>query len=244
MKIDVFGAILIDQCIDDKGETTESIGGSGLNIARGLHLLGHDVQYISNIGNDVYKDTVFKTLELSSFPTQSITIRQGKTGLFISQNNQMKSVERGVNALPLTLDTGLLRNECAIITTEIHESSLEKILSFNWKNIFLDIGPRPQILDNLSLPQNCVTIGNVEENKIKTSQIVKLGPKGANWNDIKVPGSNMPLPYTVGAGDLFDTILIDNILKGKSKKTALSSAVEHAEKGCYIKNTFKLEGLI
>lgn len=244
MKIDVFGAILIDQCIDARGELTESIGGSGLNIARGLHLLGHDVQYISNIGNDVHKDTVLKALELSNFPIQGIAARQGKTGLFLSQNNQVKSVERGVNALPLILDTSLLRNECSIITTEIHETSLEKILSYNWKSIFLDIGPRPQILNNLPLPQNCVTIGNIKENKIKTSQIVKSGPKGANWNEIEVKGSNMPLPYTVGAGDLFDTILIDNILKGKSKQTALRSAVEYAEKGCYINNTFKLEDIV
>lgn len=244
MKIDVFGAILIDEYIDDAGKKTESIGGSGLNIARGLHLLGHDIRYFSNIGSDEKKDTILKELKNNNFSIEGISIKQGMTGVFTSQNDKMIAVDRGVNAMPLTIDTSLLRNECAIITTELQESSLEKILSYPWRQIFLDIGPRPYILSTIPLPKNCITLGNILESKKFPCQIVKLGPAGAKWDNIVVKGNNTPLPYTIGAGDVFDTILIDNILNGKDRKTSLETALEYAEKSCNIQNSFKLAYIV
>lgn len=246
MKIDVFGAVFLDRYIYEECDETrivESIGGSGLSIALGLHLLGHDVKFYGNIGQDDRKIKIFNILEENYFEAESIAVKRGVTGLFIAKNDKVTSVERGVNAEPLTINEELLRRECAVVTTELNTISLQKILSFNWKKIFLDVGPRPHILEGIILPDNVTKIGNAEENEKSPCNIVKLGQNGAKWGNITVDGNNISLPYTIGAGDLFDTILIDGILSKKDRRTALKLAVECAEESCKIKGGFKINKL-
>lgn len=244
MKIDVFGAVFLDKYIyevHDSIEEVESIGGSGLNIALGLHLLGWNVKFYGNIGRDERGSRVLKELEHYGFPMESIFIKDGITGLFVAKNDKVLSVEREVNAKPLNINMDLLGGECAVITTELNRMTIEKILSYRWEKIFIDIGPRPHILEDIYLPRNVIKIGNAKEDRVHPCHVVKLGLYGAKWGDILAEGSNKSLPYTIGAGDLFDTILIHNILKGRDRKTALSLAVEYAERGCKIKGGFKLE---
>lgn len=243
MGISVFGAVFLDRYIYEEHGSTEiieSIGGSGLNIALGLHLLGHDVEFYSNMGDDKRKNKVLNKLKPYNFPIENIHIREGLTGLFTTKNDKVLSVERGVNAEPLTVNMDSLGGECAVITTELNKTSIQRLLTHRWKRVFLDVGPRPHILKDICLPQNIIKIGNALENEISPCHIVKLGPKGAKWEDIVVKGNNASLPYTIGAGDLFDTILIDSFLKGMAKKEALKRALRLAEIGCMKKGGFKL----
>lgn len=244
MKIDVFGAVFLDRYIYDQEfntEIIESIGGSGLSIALGLHIFGHDVRFYGNIGNDDRKDKIFNILKDYKFPVDTITIKDGVTGLFIAKNDKVFSVERGVNDEPITIEDDILHGEYAIITTEINKSSIQRILEYKWKKIFLDVGPRPFILKDIQLSQDMIKIGNSLENKIISCNIVKLGSHGAKWGNIVISGNNILLPYTIGAGDLFDTILIDNLLKGIYKKEALKRAVELAEISCTKIGGFKID---
>ncbi|WP_432666270.1 PfkB family carbohydrate kinase [Wukongibacter baidiensis] len=246
MKIDVFGAIFLDRYIyeeEDSTQVVESIGGSGLSIALGLHLLGHDVRFYGNIGQDERKDKILNELENNCFPIEGISIKSGVTGLFTAKNDKLESVERGVNAEELTIDMELLSGECAVITTELNKISLQRILSLSWEKIFLDIGPRPHMLDDIILPENIIKIGNSKENEKSSCHIVKLGPYGAKWGNTVVGGSNESLPYTIGAGDLFDTILIDSTLRDKDKRKALELAVKYAEESCKMQGGFKFEKL-
>jgi len=240
MDIDVFGAVFIDEYVYED-ETIESIGGSGLNIALGLYLLGHRVNFHGNIGNDKRRIKILRELEDCGFPIGNISVKNGSTGLFTARNDKVLSVERGVNAEPLSIDADSLSGECAVLTTEIHEASLEKILAQKWRRIFLDVGPRPHILKDIQLPDNAIKIGNACENEIIDCDIVKLGRHGAKWGNLVAKGNNALLPYTIGAGDLFDTILIHNILKDKDSGVALSLAVEYAEKSCSIKGGYKFQ---
>lgn len=246
MKIDVFGAIFLDRYIYEEGDSTqvvESIGGSGLSIALGLHLLGHDVRFYGNIGQDERRNKILNELEYNCFPAENISTKSGATGVFTAKNDKVASVERGVNAEQLTINMESLRGECSVVTTELNKTSLQQILYCNWESIFLDVGPRPHILEDIILPENVIKIGNSIENEKIPCHIVKLGPNGAKWGNTVVDGNNNSLPYTIGAGDLFDTILIDNILKGKERRSALRFAVEHAEKCCKIKGGFKFNKL-
>lgn len=246
MKIDVFGAIFLDRYIYEEGGNTqmvESIGGSGLSIALGLHLLGHDVKFYGNIGHDDRKIKIFNLLKKNYFQVDNISIKSGVTGLFTAKNDKVTMVERGVNAELLTINVEELRNEYAVVTTELNKSSLQRILSYNWEKIFLDVGPRPHILEDIILPDNVIKIGNAKEDEKSPCHIVKLGPNGAKWGNTLVAGNNISLPYTIGAGDLFDTILIDSILKEKDRRTALNLAVGYAEECCKIKGGFKFNKL-
>ncbi len=247
MKIDVFGAIFLDKYLyeDDSGiYREEAVGGSGLSIALGLHLLGHDVSFYGNIGNDERGLKVMSKLNSYGFPRENICIMNGITGLFVARNDVVSKVERGVNAFPLGSDIDSLRGEFAVITTELNKESLKKIVSNKWKQMFLDVGPRPSILKEVSLPKDIIKIGNFKESKVVSCHIEKLGPDGARWSDIRVSGNNKVLPYTIGAGDLFDTLLIHGVLRGREKNEVLRLAVELAEESCKIPGGFKLKNVI
>lgn len=247
MKIDIFGAVFLDRYIYEGNEgiqIKETLGGSGLNIALGLHLLGHDVKFYGNIGNDQNQINLLKQLNSYGLSTENICIKDGVTGLFIAKNDEVNSVARGVNSETLTIDRNSLRGEYAVITTELNKDSLKQIVSYKWRQIFLDVGPRPNIITDISLPENIIKIGNQKENKIIPCHVKKLGPKGANWGDTRVLGSNELLPYTIGAGDLFDTLLIDGFLRGKGKDEMLKLAVELAEESCKIPGGFKIMNVI
>lgn len=246
MKIDVFGAIFLDRYIykeKNETETIESFGGSGLNIAVGLHMLGYDVYFRGNIGKDVRRIKILEDLKAYKFPVEGISIKEGETGLFVTKNDKVLSVERGVNANSLTIKRDELMGEYAVITTELNKTNIQELLDYKWEKIFLDVGPRPHILRGIQLPQNVIKIGNAIENETIPCDIVKLGPDGAVWNNIKVSGNASKLPYTIGAGDLFDTIVIDGFIKGREGE-ALKMAVKIAEEGCKIKGGFKLKKVL
>lgn len=247
MKIDVLGAVFLDKYIYEENDGTqiiESIGGSGLNIALGLHLIGHDVNFYGNIGSDEAGINIVNKLNSYGFLRENISTKDGPTGLFIAKNDKVCSVERGVNAESLIIDRNSLRSECVVATTEISQDSLKKIVSYKWKQIFLDVGPRPNILADISLSKNIIKIGNLKEDKIIPCHVKKLGPRGAMWGNDIAQGNNDLLPYTIGAGDLFDTLLIDGILRGREKKEVLKLAVELAEESCKVPGGFKLKNVI
>lgn len=244
MKIDVFGAVFLDRYIykdDNNTEMIESIGGSGLAIALGLHILGHDVYFRGNIGKDVRQTKLLNKLKAYNFRLENIEIKEGETGLFVAENDKVLSVKRGVNAEDLDMNSDSLSGDYAVITTELNQTSIQKILDLKWEKIVLDVGPRPYILKDIQLPDNVIKIGNASENNIIPCDIVKLGTGGAKWGNITATGNNISLPYTIGAGDLFDTILIHGLMKGIEKEEILNSAVKFSEESCKIKGGFKLE---
>lgn len=247
MKIDVFGAVFLDMYLYGerfKSEIIESIGGSGLNVAFGLHLLGNDVYFHGNIGDDDRKSYIFNILDKYKFPKENILVEKGKTGLFIAKDDNVISMERGVNELRLGFDVSNIHGEYAFLTTELDKESIERILSLNWKKIFIDVGPRPFILKDIKLPENVIKIGNKDETDIIDCDIIKLGPSGAKWDEVFIEGDKKIYPYTIGAGDLFDSILIDSLTKGKSKEESLEKAVKYSEISCSIKGGCKILNII
>ncbi|WP_296905228.1 PfkB family carbohydrate kinase [Thermotoga sp.] len=204
----------------------ESPGGSGLNVAYGLFLLGYDVDFYSNVGNDHRGKHIVKILNDKGFDISCMRIiRSGRTGLFIAFNDKPLAVEPGVNRekvdVPLTMDD----YDLVFATGEVPEETLE-IVCKRGHNVVIDIGPRAKI-DTTDL--KVLVIGNEEECSRTRCDVVKMGPKGARWGDLVAAASGEPFPYSLGLGDLFDAVLIHGLIRGRSRNEALEEAVEYTQ---------------
>lgn len=241
MYIDVFGGIFLDLYKYKKGDSfkiIESIGGSGLNIALGLHILGHRVRFHGNIGDDNRGKRIIKRLKKYKLPIEDINVKKGYTGIFISKNNRVARVYRGVNNMKVNFTT-YKKSNMAILTTEIGYDSICDIINNKWEKTFFDIGPRPNIIEDKNKFNDIIKIGNHVENKVIKCNIVKKGSQGARWDDYYVMGNRIKYSHTIGAGDLFDTILIHSYLAGSGREKALNNAVEVSQKSCRIKGGFE-----
>lgn len=241
LQIDIFGGIFIDVYKykeKDKFQVIESIGGSGLNIALGLHILGHKVRLHGNIGNDNRGKIIIKKLKSYKLSVKHIHVKKGYTGIFISKDDKVSKIFRGVNDLKIDYKKYEEKN-VVILTTEINDNSINEVVNDNWKQIFIDVGPRPNIIKNMNFVRNIVKIGNHIESNMYPCDIIKQGPQGASWNSYSVKGNEIKYFHTIGAGDLFDAILIHNYLLGKGKEEALHNAVEISQDSCKIKGGFE-----
>ncbi|WP_238514453.1 PfkB family carbohydrate kinase [Thermotoga sp. RQ2] len=144
MKIAVVGGTFWDIFIfgENPHSSTikESPGGSGLNVAYGLFLLGHTVDFYSNIGDDWRGKQTTEILKKASFDTSHMfTIQGGKTGIFIAHNDKPLAVDPGVNRKEMKLPS-LSEYDLVFVTGEISEKTIRKICE-NTKNVILDVGP-------------------------------------------------------------------------------------------------------
>jgi len=237
MDVAVFGGTFWDVFIygnrPHEVEILELPGGSGLNIAFGLHKLGYSVHFFSNIGNDWRGKELLKQLSENGLSTNGLTIKEGKTGYHIALNDTPIGVDRGVNRLNVEFDDDTLKNaDIVVINSEIPVESIYKICSKAEKLCFIDLGPR-FVIDTDKLKElskaKLIFIGNEKECIKKNCDIIKMGSKGASWEEITVEGDLQNYPYKVGAGDVFDVILIDSFLKGLDRRTCLKRAVSIAQ---------------
>ncbi|PLV59490.1 PfkB family carbohydrate kinase [Thermotoga sp. KOL6] len=204
----------------------ETPGGSGLNVAYGLFLLGYEVDFFSNIGNDYRGKHIIKVLNDEGFDISGIEIVRGeKTGLFIAFNDRPLAVDRGVNEKEVDVPSPLDDYDLIFITGEVPEETIKTVCE-EGSNVVLDIGPNAKVdTENLK----ALVIGNEEECSKTRCDIVKMGPKGARWGRVEIPGNGRPFPYSLGLGDVFDVVLIHLLLKGKSQGEALKETVEYVQ---------------
>ncbi|KAF2959729.1 PfkB family carbohydrate kinase [Thermotoga sp. 38H-to] len=200
----------------------ESPGGSGLNVAYGLFLLGHTVDFYSNIGDDWRGKQIIEILERASFDiSHMFTIQGGKTGIFIAQDDRPIAVDPGVNRREMKLSS-LSEYDIVFVTGEVSEKTIRKICE-NARNVILDVGPGARF-DTTNL--NALVIGNEHECSFRRCDVVKMDSKGARWGEVYVPGNGIPYTHSIGLGDLFDIVFVHNLLLGKSKKEILEEAVK------------------
>ncbi|ACR79300.1 PfkB family carbohydrate kinase [Kosmotoga olearia] len=233
MNVVVFGGTFWDVFIYGNRphdvEILELPGGSGLNIAFGLYKLGHSVCFFSNIGNDWRGTELLKKLSENGLSTYGLTIREGKTGYHIALNDTPIGVDRGVNRLNIEFDNDTLKNaDIVVINSEIPVESIYKICSKAEKLCFIDLGPR-FVIDTSKLRKlskaKLILIGNEKECEKEGCDVIKMGSKGASWKGVTVEGDLQNYPFKVGAGDIFDVVLIDSFLKGLDKRICLERAV-------------------
>ncbi len=232
IKIAVIGGIFWDIYIygdqPHSAEILEMCGGSGLNIAFGLKMMGFDVSLFSNIGDDYRASLIISELENLGFDTQHIKKTAGATGFHIAFNEKPIAVNRGVNKLPVQIDEDQLKAfDCLVINTEVPPESVYKSIDLSkGKRIFLDIGPLANLTKDIKkMADNLIVIGNLKESEKIECDVIKLGPKGARWGEIFVSADGIDYPYKIGAGDVFDVVLISQILFGTDKIQTLQKAV-------------------
>ncbi|MFO7881266.1 MAG: PfkB family carbohydrate kinase [Kosmotogaceae bacterium] len=232
-KIVVFGGTFLDVFIygDDPHDARiiESPGGSGLNIAFGLFRLGFDVEFISNIGNDWKGKEILSRLRNYKFNIHGMNVLKERTGYHISKEDKPIAVDRGVNKLPLRIkEDSVERADIVIINTEIALHSFKEICSSFTGKLFIDMGPLFNIRRadiNINKNADAIFIGNHDLGEIEEFDIIKKGSGGASWNEIQIEGDRKEYPYRVGAGDVFDVVLITSLLMGKTERESLEYAV-------------------
>lgn len=236
IRIAVVGGIFWDVYVygdqPHNAEILEMCGGSGLNIAFGLKMMGFDVALFSNIGNDYRADLIMTELTHLNFNTQYIRRIQGTTGYHIALNEKPIAVNRGVNRLPVQVDQEHIKSfDCFVINTEVPPESVYKVIELSKeKRIFLDIGPLANLRKDVKkLSDNLLVIGNAKESEKIDCDVIKLGPKGAKWGDLMIDGDGIDHPYKIGTGDVFDVVLIFNLLSKADKVHALKEAVKKAQ---------------
>jgi sugar/nucleoside kinase (ribokinase family) len=164
------------------------------------------------------------------FNIHGINVLEERTGYHISKEDVAVAVDRGVNKLPLRITKDSVeRADIVIINTEIALRSFKEICSSFTERIFIDMGPLFSIRRadiNINNNAEAIFIGNHDLGEIEDFDIIKKGPMGATWNEIQVKGNGKKYPYTVGAGDVFDVVLIASLLKGKTRRESLLNAVK------------------
>lgn len=231
-KIAVVGGTFIDVYIygdePHRCEILEDCGGSGLNVAIALQRLGFEVFFFSNVGDDHKGRFVLDRLKKLNFNGSHVKMRSGETGLHISLNEKTIAVKRGVNDLDVDIEPEILKEcECAFLNTEVPKNTIEKFLRSFQGRIFLDAGPRRILDDSVkSMSRELILIGNESQCEKLSCDIVKMGPRGARWRELHVPGDGIEHPYTTGCGDVFDAVFIFSLLRENNKKSALEKAVK------------------
>ncbi|MEJ5228921.1 MAG: PfkB family carbohydrate kinase [Pseudothermotoga sp.] len=213
-------------------EILEMCGGAGLNVAYGLKKMGFEVQFFSNIGTDYRAELILQKLEKLQFNTEGIRKIQGRTGYHIAYNERPIAVDRGVNRTEIEIDEEQLAQfDCLFVNTEVPPKSVYKLLEvFIDKMVFLDIGPLANLDSEKLKRNNLLIIGNEREAQRINCHVVKLGPKGARWEDLFVDGDGMEYLYRTGCGDVFDVILISQLLHSKTRLEVLRMAVNEAQR--------------
>ncbi|MGJ8453712.1 PfkB family carbohydrate kinase [Pseudothermotoga sp. U03pept] len=213
-------------------EILEMCGGSGLNVAYGLKKKGFDVQFFSNIGTDYRAELILQHLEKLEFSTEGIRRIPDRTGYHIAYNERPIAVDRGVNRVEIQIDEEQLAQfDYLFVNTEVPPKSIYKLLElFKDKMVFLDIGPLANLDSEKLNRNNLLIIGNEREAQKINCHVVKLGPKGARWEELFVDGDGVEYLYRTGCGDVFDVVLISHLLRSKTRVEALRMAVNEAQR--------------
>lgn len=237
ISIDVTGGIFLDIYImKEQGEDIHKSeiymfpGGSGLIVAIGLAKRGYNVRLIGNVGNDFVGDYIIRILTRYGVDVDYVQRINMRTPLFVNINEKPLAIDRQLLDCDVLLPNN--KSDYLFITTEISEKVINNALFSFYKKVFFDIGPRSRIIANDHKKYNNVLyIGNEKECKYLpfACDVIKLGIKGAKWDNIKVESNKKEAKYTIGMGDVFDVVLIDGILKNEEKEDILKKAVKTAE---------------
>lgn len=236
--IHIFGGafwdIFIEEVIEDGALEADLVhakrvrdmpGGSGLNIALGLHLLGHRAVLHSAVGNDLAGRQIAGFLENQGMSLSGLQKVDRPTGLFIARGQKPIAVRvppKSLQSFPVVDDAASAY--AMVLATEIDVRILERVASTPWKGLVVDWGPKGGRVppDTKTAP---LFIGTTSECKACPCHIVKMGPNGARWGERQVDGTKKPLPYPVGAGDLFDVVVMDGVARGIEPELVLNEAV-------------------
>lgn len=238
MTIHVFGRIFMDLFIFGEkvhnSKIVETPGGSALNASLGFSLLGMKTYLHASYGTDLFNEVIESVLHQYNVQTQYLIQQKEPTNRFVSKNGVPLAVsvapEPSFNHLNITGED----DYCLLFATETSQDTLERVLTVPWKGLFIDLGPKFVYNSFVYKIDNAIILGNEKEAEKNHCDVIKLGKKGARWHEISVPGNGKTLPYTTGAGDLFDVVFIYNFLKKTSSTKTLKEAVYLSQKACMI----------
>jgi len=240
MRIHVFGRTFMDLFIYGEqvhhAMIVETPGGSALNAACGLSLLGHNAVLHGTVGTDHHGSRIVQTVNQYGVNTQYLRQIAGSSNRFIARNDRAIAVQLGAGSdKEVVADMKDVQEDfCLIFATEISLEAIQALVNKPFKGLFIDLGPKySQRLFPLPVYEGLI-LGNETEAQNNPCDVIKLGEKGAKWHEVDVPGNEKRLPYTIGAGDLFDVVVVDGVIKQKDPQNILREAVALSQKACLI----------
>lgn len=238
MTIHVFGRTFLDIFIYGESvhesKIVQTPGGSALNASLGFSLLGMDCYLHSSYGKDHNGELIRRVIDQCAVKINYLIEKNVPSNVFISQNGKALAAQVDKNSNLDFTPENAESEYCLIFATETDESTVESLIKKPWKDLFVDLGPK---YSNKKFPmqmENAVVIGNETESENNPCDLIKLGKEGARWHGKYVPGNGKELPYTTGAGDLFDVVFIHNMLSGKSKLESMKEAIDLSQKACLV----------
>lgn len=243
MVIHIFGRIFMDLFIYGEKvhecKIIETPGGSGLNASLGFSLLGMKTYLHAVYGTDHFSEAIESVIHYYGVQTKYVHQQDEPTNRFVSKNGE--ALAASVKPGPVfKIPTQSSKDDyCLIFATETNQETLEKVLNISWKRLFIDLGPKYSHHLFSNTANDAIIIGNEKEAVKNSCDVIKLGKNGAKWHEISVRGNGETLPYTTGAGDLFDVVFVYNFLKGTSRHETLKEAVHLSQKACMIPGSSK-----
>lgn len=245
MRIHVFGRAFMDTLIYGEGVhdalIVETPGGSALNAVCGLSLLEYETCLHAVVGTDHHSHQMVQTLSRYGVKTDYLIQKPGASNRFIAKNDQAIAVQLagGLNGDDMNRTDEVNMKDvqgdfCLIFATETSEETIRALLNKSFKGLVIDLGPKyAQKLFTIPVYEGLI-LGNECEAQNNPCDVIKRGEKGATWHEVCVGGNEKRLPYTIGAGDLFDVVVIDGVIRQLDPETILKKAVALSQKACLI----------
>ncbi|MFP4460794.1 MAG: PfkB family carbohydrate kinase [Thermotogota bacterium] len=238
MTIHVFGRVFMDLFIYGEKihncKIVETPGGSALNASLGFSVLGLPTFIHAAYGRDHNGEFIRKMIDEYGVKTDYLLCQSEPTNRFISKNGKAIAASVASNPLFEIPETIGKDDYCLLFATETGQETVRRVLTIPWKGLFIDLGPKYTYNRFSYKPDKATIIGNEVEAENNFCDVVKMGKKGARWHEDFVPGNGKDLPFTTGAGDLFDVVFIYNIITGKTVTETLKEAISLAQKACMI----------
>ncbi len=240
MDIQVFGRAFMDTLIYGEqihdAMIVETPGGSAFNAACGLSLLGYQTCLHAVVGTDHHSHQMVQTLSQYGVKTDYLIQKSGVSNRFIAKNDQAIAVQLAEEHQ--CFDEAEIKDVfgdfCLIFATETSMETIQALANKPFKGLVIDLGPKyAQRFFHLPVYEGLI-LGNESEAQNNPCDVIKRGEKGASWHEITVAGNERRLPYTIGAGDLFDVVVVDGIIRQLEPEIILKKAVALSQKACLI----------
>jgi fructokinase len=181
----VVGEALIDIVERDGRITGEHVGGSPLNVAVGLARLGHDVDFLTHIGDDPYGRRIAEYVKLAgaqlvsgsttatSTPTARVSVDQsGRADYAFNLDWQLSGIP--AVAPPIVVHTGSIaavqEPDCLVVAELVDTYRVSATVSF-------DPNVRPALITGRNLARERI------ERLVQRSNVVKASDEDLRWID-------------------------------------------------------------
>jgi len=249
MKLVVLGDLMVDVIArvagplargsDTPARVSVSGGGSAANVAAWAAALGTEVALVCRVGDDDRGRTAVDELAAGGVRVRAEVDRERPTGtcvVLVEPGGERTMLpDPGANDAPLPeipLGDHLHVAGYALLRDGPRASALAAIERARAAGMTVSVDPSSWALIRPgAIPAVDLLLPNEREAAVldaRDGMVVKLGPRGARWGDVRVPAVSIEIVDTTGAGDAFAAGLLCARLAGAGRREALEAGCRAA----------------